>query len=50
MAFLEEFIKRNQGNKNAQDKFAFSELAQDDQVRIAEVLQKEGNYYKFGAR
>ena len=34
MIFMEELIKRNKGYKNAEDKYAFTQLGESDQVRI----------------
>lgn len=38
--FLIELIKNHQGDKNATDQFAFSQLCQSDQERVSELLNK----------
>jgi hypothetical protein len=46
LEFLEELIKRHQGDNKAQDKFIFQQLCQSDQERVSELLSKVGIKYQ----
>lgn len=46
LEFLEELIKKHQGDSSAQDAFSFAQLCQSDQERVSELLIKVGIKYQ----
>ena len=46
--FMEELIKRQRGDKKAEDAAAFSELSDQDQERVNGLLSKAGISYNTG--
>lgn len=49
LTFMEEFIKRQVGQKSAKDEAAFRELSEGDRESVNEMLQGFGIHYKDSA-
>lgn len=48
LIFMEELIKKHKGFKNAEDRYAFTQLSDMDRERVGEVLAKVGEVYPTG--